>query len=267
MTLLAACLRTIDETVAGLDVEVIVSDDGSDAAFHEPLDALVARYERVRLVRNETNGGYIAAVNAGAAAASNDVLVLLNNDTVLLPGWLEPLVETLRDRPDTGVVGGMLLYPDGRLQEAGCAIFRDGSATKIGFGDSDPTLPYYAHPRTVDYVSGALLATPRALFERLGGLDPAFGFGYYEDGDYCFRARREGLDVVYQPRSVVVHVEGGTAGTDLTKGAKRYQATNQALFVERWRAELERQPLRPEPLDIHASRDLSIRGRTPTAAP
>jgi GT2 family glycosyltransferase len=251
----------------GTDVEVIVADDGSDASFHAPLDELVARHDRVRLVRNETNGGYIAAVNAGAATASNDVLVFLNNDTVLLPGWLEALVQTLRDRPGTGVVGGRLLYPDGRLQEAGCAIFRDGSATKLGFGDSDPTSPYYAYPRTVDYVSGALLATPRALFERLGGLDRAFGFGYYEDGDYCFRVRREGLDTMYQPRSVVVHVEGGTAGTDLTKGAKRYQATNQALFVERWRDELERQPLRPEPLDIHASRDLVIRGRPPTAAP
>jgi GT2 family glycosyltransferase len=265
VTMIAACLRTLDETAAHRDVEVIVSDDGSEASFGERLEALSASYANVRLLRNPANRGYIGAVNAGAAMATKDVLVFLNNDTILLPGWLDPLVDTLRDRPRTGVVGGMLLYPDGRLQEAGCAIFRDGSATKVGFGDSDPTLPYYAHPRSVDYVSGALLATPRSLFERLGGLDPAFGFGYYEDGDYCFRVRREGLDVAYQPKAVIVHVEGGTAGTDLTKGAKRYQAINQALFVERWRDELAGQPERPEPLDIHASRDLVIRAHAPSA--
>lgn len=263
VSLLRTCLRTLDETVpAWLDVEVIVADDGSDAAYHGDVDALVAAYPRVRLVRSATNGGYIAAASAGAAAATKDVLIFLNNDTVLLPGWIEPLLDTLRDRPEVGVVGGMLLYPDGRLQEAGCAIFRDGSATKIGYRESDPTLSYYAHPRPVDYVSGALLATPRALFEELGGLDRAFGFGYYEDGDYCFRARRAGREVIYQPGSVVVHVEGGTAGVDLSRGAKRFQATNQALFVDRWKDELERHHARPEPMDIHASRDLVIRGRT-----
>ncbi|MFV2064379.1 MAG: glycosyltransferase, partial [Chloroflexota bacterium] len=223
VSMVAACLRTIDETVPSrLDVEVIVVDDGSDESQAADLDALVAAHGRARLVRNAENGGYIAAVSAGAAAATRDVLIFLNNDTILLPGWLEPLLETLRDRPDVGVVGGMLLYPDGRLQEAGCAIFCDGSATKIGYGDDDPSLPYYAHPRSVDYVSGALLATPRALFEELGGFEEAYGFGYYEDGDYCFKARASGRDVVYQPRSVVVHVEGGTAGMDLTKGAKRF---------------------------------------------
>jgi GT2 family glycosyltransferase len=260
--MLTTCLRTFDETVPDwLDAEVIVSDDGSDEAHRASMEDAVARHPRARLVRSDRNGGYIAAVMAGAREATKEVLVLLNNDTVLLPGWLEPLLATLRTRPDAGVVGGMLLYPDGRLQEAGCAIFRDGSATKVGYRDDDPTRPEYAHVRPVDYVSGALLATPRRLFEALGGLDAAYGFGYYEDGDYCFRVRREGREVLYQPASVVVHVEGGTAGLDLTRGAKRYQARNQALFAGRWATELAAHPARPEPLDIHASRALALAGR------
>ena len=186
--------------------------------------------------------------------------MFLNNDTVVLPGWLEPLLDAFVQHPDSGVVGGMLLYPDGRLQEAGCAVFRDGSATKIGYGDTDPSLSYYAHPRPVDYVSGALMATPRALFDELGGLDTAYGFGYYEDGDYCFKVRRAGRRVLYQPGSRVVHVEGGTAGLDLTAGPKAFQARNKALFIERWHDELGTLPVRPEPLDLHASRDLVIRG-------
>lgn len=259
-TLVAGCLRTLDETIpAWLDVEIIVSDDGSDERFVHELEAVVAGSPRARLLRNVENGGYIAAVSAGAREASKDILVFLNNDTLMLPGWLEALVTTFRSHPAAGVVGGMLLYPDGRLQEAGCAIFRDGSATKIGYRDDDPTLPWYAHVRSVDYVSGALFATPRDLFERLGGFDAAYGFGYYEDGDYCFRVRQEGRDVVYQPESVVIHVEGGSAGMDLTKGAKSYQARNQAIFVERWKAELASLPVRPEPLDLQASRDLIVR--------
>jgi len=224
------------------------------------IEAVAARYDRVKLVLNDVNGGFIAAAMAGAAQARGDILIFLNNDSVMLPGWLEPLLETLTERPEVGVVGGMLLYPDGRLQEAGCSIFRDGSATKVGYGDYDPTLDYYAHPRPVDYVSGCLLATPRALFEELDGLDRAYGFGYYEDGDYAFRVRRAGRDVVYEPRSRIIHIEGATNGMDVTEGNKSFQAKNQAFFVDRWRSELDRRPERPEPLDLLASRELVIQG-------
>jgi GT2 family glycosyltransferase len=259
-TLVAACLRTHDETIpTWLDAEVIVSDDGSAERFVTDLEAVVAASPRARLLHSGENGGYIAAVSAGARVATKDVLVFLNNDTLMLPGWLEALLGTFRSHPAAGVVGGMLLYPDGRLQEAGCAIFRDGSATKIGYRDDDPTLPWYAHVRSVDYVSGALLATPRDLFERLGGFDAAYGFGYYEDGDYCFRVRAAGRDVVYQPEAVIIHVEGGTAGVDLTQGAKRFQARNQRVFVKRWKDELATLPARPEPLDLQASRELVVR--------
>ena len=117
------------------------------------------------------------------------------------------------------------------------------------------------HDNIDQVIREALGQEDAALFDELGGLDRDYGFGYYEDGDYCFKARRAGRDVVYQPASRVVHVEGGTAGLDLGQGPKQYQARNQALFMERWRDELERLPARPEPLDLHASRDLVIRGR------
>ncbi len=150
----------------------------------------------------------------------------------------------------------MLLYPDGRLQEAGGAVFRDGSTARIGNGDPDPTQRVMGDSRSVDYVSGALLATPRALFAELGGLDPVFGFGYHEDADYCFRVRRAGRDVVYEPRSQIIHMEGGSVGMDMNRGARKSRARNQAMFEERWRAELQGQPVRPQPLDLYASRAL-----------
>ena len=75
----------------------------------------------------------------------------------------------------------------------------------------------------------------RALFEQLDGFDPAYAPGYYEDTDYCFRVREQGLRVLYQPASAIVHVEGGTAGLDVSTGMKRYQVVNHQRFVERWR--------------------------------
>jgi GT2 family glycosyltransferase len=102
----------------------------------------------------------------------------------------------------------------------------------------------FTHVRQVDYVSGALLATPRATFNELGGLDTAYGFGYFDDVDYAFRVRQSGRTVYYQPESVIVHMEGGTAGVDVTRGAKRSQATNLELFRERWAEQLKN---RPEP--------------------
>jgi len=137
------------------------------------------------------------------------------------------------------------VYPDGRLQEAGGLVFRDGSAAKFGYGDPDPDAPMYTFLRETDYVSGALLATPRELFQTLGGLDVAFGFGFYEDTDYCFRVRRAGRLVLYQPRSVIVHVEGATTGRDPSVGPKRSQVVNEALFRERWADVLRSRPHRP----------------------
>jgi GT2 family glycosyltransferase len=246
LDVLRTCLRGVRETTLDLPgLEVLVVDDASPDLALRDLEACVGELPQARLLVNDTNMGFLATANRGVAATSGDIIVLLNNDTLPLPGWLPPLLRTFHDHPDAGVVGGRLVYPDGRLQEAGGLVFRDGTAAKFGYGDPDPDGPMYTFLRVADYVSGALLATPRALFEMLGGLDTAFGFGFYEDTDYCFRARRAGRLVLYQPESTVIHVEGATAGLDLSTGPKRSQAANEALFRERWVDVLRARPRRP----------------------
>jgi len=242
---LRAVLETWPETVEG---EVLVVDDGSSDGTAELLARWSARDGRVRVLAQPENRGFIAAANAGAAAATGEVLVFLNNDTVPGPGWLTPLLGTLaRDR--VGAVGGKLLYPDGTLQEAGSVVFSDGDACNFGKGDSEPDHPLFDHVREADYCSGALLATPRALFTSLGGFDAAYAPAYYEDADYAFRLRDRGYRVLYQPAAAVVHVEGGTAGRDATKGAKAHQVRNRETFVARWPDALARQPTRPAVFD------------------
>lgn len=129
-------------------------------------------------------------------------------------------------------------------------VFNDGSADHFGREDYAAAAPAYDFFRDVDYCSGALLATQRLLFLEIGCFDERFIPGYYEDTDYCFSVRSRGYRVYYQPDSAIVHLEGGTAGKDLSVGPKRYQALNKVKFVEKWAAQLEQQPARWKRRDI-----------------
>jgi GT2 family glycosyltransferase len=223
-----SCLASIARNTRG-DFEVIVVDDASP----EPLAAALAGVEGVRFERNAANQGFIATCNRGAALSRGEYVVFLNNDTLVTAGWLDALLGTFDARPDAGLVGARLIYPDGRLQEAGGIVWRDGSAWNDG-RDDDAARPEYGYLREVDYCSGACLAVPRGLFCELGGFDAQFAPAYYEDVDLAFRVRAAGHKVFYQPAATIVHFEGRTSGTDETRGIKRHQTINRGVFEKRW---------------------------------
>jgi hypothetical protein len=158
-----ACLRAITAHPPAAAFEVIVVDDAS------PDDSLVrlSQIEGLRLHSRSTNGGFIAACNDGAAMARGEYVIFLNNDTVPQPGWLDTLLRSFDEHADVGLVGAKLVYPDGRLQEAGGVVFADGSAWNYGRNE-DPADCRFDYVRDVDYVSGAAIAIPRALFQQLG---------------------------------------------------------------------------------------------------
>ena len=227
------CLRAIAAHPPLADCEILVVDDGSSDAT---ADALV-QVDGLRYHRRSDNGGFIAACNDGAALARGEVLVFLNNDTVPQPGWLDALLGTFDSQADAGLVGAQLLYPDGRLQEAGGVVFNDGSAWNYGrFAAADD--PRFSYLREVDYASGAAIAIPRALFLRLGGFDTRYAPAYYEDTDLAFAVRDAGLRVLYQPAARVVHDEGTSAGTDTASGTKAYQLRNRERFASHRQAAL-----------------------------
>ena len=223
-----ACLRALAAHPPATPFEVIVVDDASPDGTAERLQDVAG----IHLHRRTSNGGFVAACNDGAALAHGEWLVLLNNDTVPQPGWLEAMLATFREEPRVGLVGAHLLYPDGRLQEAGGVVFSDGSAWNYGRRCAADD-PRFAYLRDCDYASGAAIALPRALFERLGGFDTRYAPGYYEDTDLAFAVREAGLRVVVQPAARVVHAEGGTAGTDTGTGMKAHQVRNRVTFAER----------------------------------
>lgn len=254
-----ACLTSLFETLPGnFTGEIIVVDDASTDETPALLERLAATDKRLTIVRNAENTGFILSCNRGAGVATGDLLLFLNNDTVLMPGWLPPLVRVFRGDVKAGVVGGRLLFPDGRLQEAGGMIFRDGSAAHFGRGDYDADRFLYQFVREVDYCSGALLATRRSLFEKLDGFDRRYRPAYYEDVDYCFKARKSGYRVYYQPESTIVHLEGATSGVDPRRGTKRYFTLNQRKFVEKWKRLLRSYPVRPSHDDAAAWQALAV---------
>ncbi len=239
-----ACLRSLAKYGTHASFEVIVVDDASpdDSA------TTLAQIRGLNLLRNADNLGFIGACNAGAAAARGKFLMFLNNDTQVTAGWLDALLCCFAEHSDCGIAGSRLVYPDGRLQEAGGLVFADGSCWNTGrFEPRDA--PAFRYRREVDYVAGASLLIRRDVFQRIGGFDTRYAPAYFEDTDLAFATRQLGLRVYYEPASTVIHCEGISAGTDLNSGMKRYQEINQAKFVAKWVAKLPAQPPAGTPVE------------------
>ncbi len=224
-----ACLASLQEHSDHIAFEVLLVDDCSTDATAD----LISQLPGIVYLRNEANSGYIASCNRGAAAARGGYLVFLNNDTTVTQGWLASLLETFQLEPKAGLVGSKLIYPDGRLQEAGGIIWRDGSGWNRG-KFQDPNRPEFNYLREVSYCSAASIMIPKTLFEDLGGFDRKYAPAYYEDTDLAFKVAQAGRKVLYQPLSVVLHYEGVTSGTDTSSGVKQHQEINRHTFANTW---------------------------------
>ncbi|WP_338421326.1 glycosyltransferase [Acetobacter conturbans] len=235
------CLRSILRHPPSCPYEVIVAEDASGDPDIAELRAVMG----LVLIERSENLGFLKNCNEAAKTAAGTYLHLLNNDTEVLPGTFDALLARLQTDGGIGLTGSKLLYPDGRLQEAGGIIWNDASGWNFGRNDPHPNRAVYSYSRDVDYISGASIMLRRDLFESLGGFDEAFAPAYYEDTDLAFRVRASGLRVVFEPGSVVIHHEGVSHGTDETSGVKAYQGRNRALMLERWRDALEAEHFPP----------------------
>ena len=232
-----ACLVSLLEFQEGIPFEVIIADDVStDATKH--LDHFA---EGLVISRNSVNQGFLKNCNQAAKKARGKYLFFLNNDTKVTEGWCSSLVELLERDPSIGMAGSKLVYPDGRLQEAGGIIWSDASGWNYG-RLQNPELPEFNYVKDVDYISGAAIMIRRSLWEEIGGFDERYAPAYCEDSDLAFEVRKHGYRVVYQPKSVIIHFEGVSNGTDVQgTGLKRYQVENTEKLKEKWKEELKLQ--------------------------
>lgn len=205
--------------------ETILVDNGSSDETSDLLD----RVTGARIVRNADNRGFLAAANQGAALARGRYILFVNNDTILQHGAITAALRRIETDPAIGIVGGRIILANGRLQEAGCIAFPDGSTVGYGRG-RDPDDPEFRFGRDVDFCSGAFLLVRSDLWRRLGGFDPGYAPAYYEDTDLCFRAWAAGFRVVYEPDAVLTHLEWASSGKgEATEAMRR----NRLAFLER----------------------------------
>jgi O-antigen biosynthesis protein len=242
-------LRSLREHTEA-EYEVVIVDNASP---DDTPDRLRREVRGARVVLNESNEGFGPANNAAAELARGEVLVLLNADALVRPGWLPPLQETLR-RSGVGAVVPLLLNLDGTVQEAGSVVWADGSTEAVGAG-APADDPVHRFRRSTDYGSAACLAIRRDTFLDVGGFHPGYVPAYCEDVDLALSLRVRGLRTVVDPRSEVVHVRFGAVGEG---AAARLIRRNRKLLLERWGAVLAGHPppYRPDrPHRLWAGRD------------
>ncbi len=238
------------------EYEIILADD------HSSDETIYAENIFPFLVKSKPleNIGFLRNCNLAANKARGEYLVFLNNDTVVHENWLQALVDIIDNDSSVGLVGSKLVYPDGKLQEAGGIIWRDGSGWNYGRMD-DPDKPEYNYVREVDYISGASIMVRASLWNELGGFDERYVPAYYEDTDLAFAVREAGLKVVYTPFSVVTHFEGQSHGTDESAGIKKCQFLNNQKFLEKWNAILAEKHF-PNAENLYRAKDRGTSGKT-----
>lgn len=229
-----ACLRSIFEHTEGVAYEIIIADDCSLDLTRNITEIV----KGIQVVKTKRQSYFLRNCNHAAGYAKGEYLLFLNNDTQVQKNWLPPLVALLERDGKIGMTGSCLVYPDGKLQEAGGILWDDGSAWNYGNGHN-PALPEYRYVKEVDYISGAAIMIRKSLWDDVGGFDERFMPAYCEDSDLAFTVRQKGYKVVYQPSSIVVHFEGISNGTRLDTGIKAYQVENQQKFFEKWKEVLK----------------------------
>jgi GT2 family glycosyltransferase len=240
--LLSVCLASVERNrPPGLDLEVVVVDDGSTDGTVEWLAEV---YPSARVVARERNGGFVAAANDGLAAARGHFVQLLNNDTEVMPGWAEAGLSPFAD-PRVGSVAPLVLWrtDPSRVDSAGDCYLLCGLPIKRGHGE--PVARWAAHSADEVFGPSASSAFYRAeALARTGGFDPGYG-SYYEDVDLAFRLRWAGYRCVFAPRCRILHEVSATYDHTSPALQRRLSRNAERLF---W----SNVPLRWMPLAVPA---------------
>jgi len=230
--ILERCLWSLAERTRPGPTEVVVVDTGSGDPRTEAVYRAHPLGERLRVVRQTGDFNFAAACNAGARAASGDLILFLNNDTEALePDWIERMAQWFVF-PDVGIVGAKLLYPDETIQHAGVVVGMGGLASHLFQGEPELSVGLFGSDqwyRDLSAVTAACMLVSRRVFEALNGFDEAFRLNY-QDVDLCLRARRGGWRVIYTPDARLLHHEG-------LSHRKRIPRADFELASQRWLAD------------------------------
>lgn len=214
--LLAQCLQSVYDTVQDVDFEILVVDNASADGSAEMVRC---SFPQVRLIGNERNVGFVRANNQAIRVSQGRYILLLNSDTVLLPGALSQMVHFMDCHSDAGAAGPKLINPDHSFQAsyADFPTLLKESLIAFGlgrwlYGPYCPSPPPYPgeRARAVDWVAGACLMVRREVVDTVGPLDEDYWM-YSEETDWCYRIRRAGWRVYYLPEIEIIHLGGASS--------------------------------------------------------
>ncbi len=225
--LTARCVDSLARSGYDGDMEILVYDNDSPGG-----PGSVESDGRMTLIQGAGNIGFGPAHNHLASEADHELILILNNDTVVLPGALTHLARTLQEE-GVGAVTPQYRDFDGSILEMGGYLGPTGEGWQLFRGMRPPTSFRRMSYRAM-YGSGACLMLPRRLFLDQGGFDDRYAPAYYEDTDLCLKLAGQGLRTVVQPRAIVYHYEGATSGRDVSTGPKAFQVRNRERFLGRW---------------------------------
>ena len=238
---LKRCLDSIKNISTYRNYEVIIVENNSTQketfAFYQSIDGK----NRVRVVYWKREFNYSAINNFGAAHAKGDYFVLMNNDvTVITPDWIEEFLGHCQ-RPEAGIVGARLYFPDDTIQHAGIVMGIGGCAGSMFVG-MKRAMTGYMHravlQQDMSAVTAACLMVKREVFEKVKGLDEKLAVAF-NDVDFCMRVRAEGWLVVYDPYVEMYHFESKTRGYEDTEEKKQRFEREKQYLRTRWADFLE----------------------------
>lgn len=239
--------QCVDSLLDGTDydrMEILILDNGSEEAATLGYFEELRNQPRVRVIRIEMPFNFSAINNRGAAAASGDVLVLLNNDIEAIdPGWLREMVSHAI-RPGVGAVGAMLYYPNDTIQHAGVVLGIGGVAghAYVGLPRGNPGDKHRAAlTQAVSAVTGACLVVRASVFHEVGGLDETLAVAF-NDIDFCIRVREAGYRNIWTPFAELYHHESASRGYEDTPEKIARFKREEALMKQRWGALLQNDP-------------------------
>lgn len=241
LALTRACFDRLFENTS--EFELVVIDNASSDGTADYLRELERTHDNVKVRFNSKNRGFAAGCNQGVQVAAHELICLLNNDTEPLPGWLDALRVAFDE--GTGAVGSKLLYPDMTIQHAGMVFVYTPGLLPHFFPDHRlrgmPADTLEANVlEEVPAVTAACLLTSKSVWRRANGLDVGYTRAYYEDVDFNLKVRDAGYRIIYQPESVLIHRERGTASAlaGTPEDPQQYFDQNRLKYIMRWNQKL-----------------------------
>lgn len=257
---LKKCLESIWQKTTYSNYEIILVENNSTTReirdYYQELDGK----NGVRVVYWDKEFNYSAINNFGISYAKGEYILCLNNDiTVISPEWMEELLANCQ-RPEVGIVGARLYYPDNTIQHAGIVLGMGGCAGSLFVGLARSRGGYLhkaALQQDLSAVTAACFMVKKEAFEKVGGFEEKLAVAF-NDVDFCLKVRHAGYLVVYDPYAELYHHESKTRGYENTEAKKRRFQEEIEYMRCHWMPDILRDPYYNENLSLKAS-DYSLR--------